>query len=152
MLSENVEGHILNTASLAGIVSSPLSSVYNTSKSAVVGFTASLWHALSLQDGSRIGVSVVCPLGVDTGIADSERSRPSTLSDRTTGAEVEMVGSALADMTAAAKSPRDAAEWILDEVADGKFYVSTSAAFGEHVRIAGDDVVAQRPPTFQMFE
>ncbi len=152
MLAEGTEGHILNTASLAGIVSSPLSGVYSTSKFAVVGFTESLWHDLSLQEGCRIGVSVVCPAGVDTAIARSERSRPAELGDRTTGTEVDMVGAALSEMATAAKDPRAAAEWILEEVAEGKFYVSTSEAYAGHVAIAAEDLITQRPPTFQMFE
>lgn len=71
-------GHIVNTASMAGWVNPPLMGVYNVSKHAVVALTESLYHDLRLA-GSTIGVSLLSPAFVPTGITQSERNRPADL-------------------------------------------------------------------------
>ncbi len=73
MVAQGLEGHIVNTASMAGLVASQGLGVYNTSKYAVVGLSETLAKDLR-QYG--IGVSVLCPMGVATRIRDSERVRP----------------------------------------------------------------------------
>src|SRR5437763_7701051 len=69
------EGHVVNTASVAGIINPPGSSAYNVTKHAVVALSETLHHDLR-ERGSAVGVSVLCPAYVPTGIADSERNRP----------------------------------------------------------------------------
>src|SRR4051795_3514185 len=69
------EGHIVNTASVAGIISPPGTAAYNVTKHAVVSLSETLYHDLR-ERNSRVGVSVLCPAYVPTGIADSERNRP----------------------------------------------------------------------------
>ena len=69
------EGHIVNTASVAGLISPPGMGAYNVTKHAVVALSESLHHDLR-ERGSPVGVSVLCPAYVPTGIADSERNRP----------------------------------------------------------------------------
>ena len=73
------EGHIVNTASVAGLISPPGSGAYNVTKHAVVALSESLHHDLRERD-SQVGVSVLCPAYVPTGIVDSERNRPEGLS------------------------------------------------------------------------
>src|SRR2546425_305442 len=72
------EGHVVNTASVAGLISPPGMGAYNVTKHAVVALSESLYHDLRLR-GSPVGVSVLCPAYVPTGIADSERNRPREL-------------------------------------------------------------------------
>jgi NADP-dependent 3-hydroxy acid dehydrogenase YdfG len=72
--------HLVNTASMAGWRNPPLMGVYNVSKHAVVSMTESLHHDLRLA-GSTIGVSLPSPAFVPTGIANSQRNRPETLSN-----------------------------------------------------------------------
>src|SRR5256885_12156623 len=72
------EGHVVNTASVAGLISPPGMGAYNVTKHAVVALSESLYHDLRLR-GSPVGVSVLCPAYVPTGIADSERNRPKEL-------------------------------------------------------------------------
>lgn len=81
MITSGVDGHIVNTASVAGLLAVPGSAVYCASKHAVVAISECLFHELSLAN-ARIGVSVLCPAWVRTGIADSERTRPAALSAR----------------------------------------------------------------------
>lgn len=74
MIAQQTGGHIVNTASMAGLIASKGLGIYNTTKYAVVGLSETL--AKDLKD-HRIGVSVLCPMGVKTRITDSERNRPS---------------------------------------------------------------------------
>jgi NAD(P)-dependent dehydrogenase (short-subunit alcohol dehydrogenase family) len=72
------EGHVVNTASVAGLISPPGMGAYCVSKHAVVTLSEALHHDLR-ERGSGVGVSVLCPAYVPTGIADSERNRPKDL-------------------------------------------------------------------------
>ncbi len=78
MLAQGDEGYMVNTASIAGLLASPRLGVYSAAKHAVVSMSETL--ALDLKSvGARIGVSVVCPWWVKTGIFQSERNRPAEL-------------------------------------------------------------------------
>lgn len=77
-------GHVVNTASMAGMVTSPGLGVYNTSKFAVVGLSEALRADLAQHD---IGVSVLCPGMVQTRILESERTRPDSLAPQDESAE-----------------------------------------------------------------
>jgi len=101
MIAQGTGGHILNTASMAGLVASRGLGVYNTTKYAVVGLSETLAKDLRPYD---IGVSVVCPMGVATGIRDAERTRPAALRNPAgpRPAPVELIGRTLtADEVAA---------------------------------------------------
>lgn len=76
MIAQKQGGHIVNTASMAGLIASKGLGIYNTTKYAVVGLSETL--AKDLRD-EGIGVSVLCPMGVTTRIRESERNRPSSL-------------------------------------------------------------------------
>src|SRR5215216_2897924 len=75
MLQQGTEGHVVNTASLAGLLSAPFMSVYDATKFAVVTISESLSLELALQ-GAQVKVSVLCPGFVNTNIITSERNRP----------------------------------------------------------------------------
>src|SRR5437588_11349714 len=77
-LVEQGEGHVVNTASIAGLTSSPLMAPYNVSKHGVVTLSETLQHELTMQ-GSPVRVSVLCPGWVNTRIADADRNRPPEL-------------------------------------------------------------------------
>ena len=69
------EGHIVNTASMAGLINAPNMGVYNVSKHAVVAMSETLYQDLRLVT-DQIGASVLCPFFVPTGITESQRNRP----------------------------------------------------------------------------
>ncbi len=152
MLAGGRPGHVLNTASLAGMVSAPLSGVYVTSKFAAVGLTEALHHDLTMQPDHQLGASVVVPGTVDTGIGKSERNRPAHLGRRAQTESVETVSQALVETAAAGADPRIVAERILEQAETGRFTISTNDAYAEHIAIANEDRRHQRPPTFQMYE
>ncbi len=152
MLAGGRPGHVLNTASLAGMVSAPLSGVYVTSKFAAVGLTEALHHDLTLQPDHQVGASVVVPAAVDTGIGKSERNRPAHLAERAETESVRTVGQALEATAAGGADPRVVAERILEQAEAGRFAISTNDAYAKHITLANEDRLAQRPPTFQMYE
>src|SRR2546426_11067672 len=91
MIAQQSEGHVVNTASMAGLIASQGLGVYNTSKYAVVGLSETLVKDLRPYG---IGVSVLCPMGVATRIRDSERGRPPALRNEGAAAvaPVELIG------------------------------------------------------------
>jgi NAD(P)-dependent dehydrogenase (short-subunit alcohol dehydrogenase family) len=115
MIAGGQRGHIVNTASMAGLIASQGLGVYNTSKYAVVGLSETLAKDLKPHG---IGVSVLCPMGVETRIRESERSRPAALrNDAAAEPAVELIGRYLA--------PDTVAGMVLDAVRRGELYVIT---------------------------
>src|SRR3954471_7143742 len=78
LLMQQPEAHIVNTASVAGLVASPFMGPYNASKHAVVAISETLHHEFAIT-GATARVSVLCPGWVNTGIAQSDRNRPAHL-------------------------------------------------------------------------
>jgi NAD(P)-dependent dehydrogenase (short-subunit alcohol dehydrogenase family) len=78
MLEHGEPAHVVNTASMAGLVAPPLMGAYNVSKFGVVALSETLAKEM-LMTGSSVGVSVLCPAFVQTGIADSQRNLPEEL-------------------------------------------------------------------------
>src|SRR5580765_5307120 len=116
MIAAGEPGHVVNTASMAGLIASQGLGVYNTTKYAVVGLSETLAKDLKPY---RIGVSVLCPMGVQTRIRESERSRPAALrnADAPAGSEVELIGRYLA--------PDAVAAMVLDAIRRDELYVIT---------------------------
>lgn len=126
MLAHGEPGHVVNTASLAGLVSAPMMGPYGASKFAVVGISEALYHELQLT-GSRIGASVLCPGWVNTQIHASERNRPAGLGGANAGLGVD--GDPRAEMLrailASGMAPDAVADLVLGAIRDGRFYVLT---------------------------
>jgi len=116
MIAQKEPGHIVNTASMAGLVATRGLGIYNTSKYAVVGLSETLAKDLKPYN---IGVSVLCPMGVSTNIRASERNRPAHLkNDQPSQAEpVELMGRYLA--------PDTVAEMVLGAIRRNELYVIT---------------------------
>jgi NAD(P)-dependent dehydrogenase (short-subunit alcohol dehydrogenase family) len=117
MIAQKAGGHVVNTASMAGLIASEGLGVYNTTKYAVVGLSETLQKDLRRHD---IGVSVLCPMGVRTQIRQSARNRPAALrnaGETESGGEVELIGRYL--------SPEHVAERVLRAVLDNRLYVIT---------------------------
>jgi len=116
MIAHKEPGHIVNTASMAGLIASQGLGVYNTSKYAVVGLSETLAKDLRPYG---IGVSVLCPLGVDTRIRESERNRPGGLRNDmpASAAAMTLIGRTLA--------PEVVAEMVLAAIRDDRLYVIT---------------------------
>jgi NAD(P)-dependent dehydrogenase (short-subunit alcohol dehydrogenase family) len=146
MLAAGDAAHVVNTASMAGLISLPFSGPYVVSKFAAVGVSESLAHDLQLT-GAPIGVSVLCPSLVATAIGRSGRNAPPGLHTGEAPADVEMVDQALLDSTTKeGMSPDEVALIVIEAVRSGQFYIGTKPSFDVQVRERTEAVLARRLP------
>jgi NAD(P)-dependent dehydrogenase (short-subunit alcohol dehydrogenase family) len=145
-LLEQGEGHIVNTASVAGLICPSGSGAYNVTKHAVVALSETLHHDLR-ERGSTVGVSVLCPAYVPTGIADSERNRPGDVrapqKSSNTLAREAMLRKAVASGRLSAD---DVANAVVDAVKKERFYVLTHPRIKGAIRARMDDILDERAP------
>lgn len=121
------EGHIVNTASIAGLMSAPGMGPYNVSKHAVVSLSETLYGELRNAD-ANVGVSVLCPSYVDTKIYAAERNRPLTDDDKNDPARIEeqkIIEEAGAAFFGTALSTQRLAEMVFNAVENEQFYILT---------------------------
>jgi NAD(P)-dependent dehydrogenase (short-subunit alcohol dehydrogenase family) len=145
------EGHVVNIASIAGIISAPFFAPYCATKHAVVAISECLHHDLSLAAGGKVKVSVVCPAWVKTNIADAVRNRPASPS-RATGAAPQgaMFDGLLRSAVDGGIEPSEVAEQVLAAIVNERFWVlthpKTKKAVERHMR----DIVEDRVPEFDL--
>jgi NAD(P)-dependent dehydrogenase (short-subunit alcohol dehydrogenase family) len=145
MLKQRGEGHIVNTASLAGLTSNPFMSIYNVTKHAVVTLSETLHKELGLL-GTSIKVSVLCPGFVSTRILESDRNRPASLQNPTpTRLEPRLEEMARAAL-ATGLPPADVAAQVLDAIRHERFYILTHPEWAPRVRERMEDVLEGRNP------
>ena len=147
MKAQEGECHIVNTASMAAVTAMPYSGIYHMTKHAVLALSESLYHELSFH-APHIGVSVLCPEAINTGIAGSERNRPAQYQEITTSDERDMVMGALADSVAGGIGPEVMAQRVFDAMSEGRFYILSDEAWRKSANIRLDDVREARNPTF----
>ena len=116
-------GHIVNTASMAGLLCPPNMGVYNVSKHAVVSLSETLYHDLSLVT-EQVGASVLCPYFVPTGIHHSERNRPQALADEKPSRS-QQISQAMTEKAVSSGKVNAAqvAQLVFDAVAAKQFYI-----------------------------
>ena len=140
------EGHVVNTASVAGIINPPGSGAYNVTKHAVVALSETLHHDLR-ERGSPVGVSVLCPAYVPTGIADSERNRPAgieaTVKSKEMLAREQMLKKAV---SSGRLSADDVARAVVQAVKEERFYVLTHPRIKGAIGARMEDILQERPP------
>lgn len=140
-------GHIVNTASMAGLLAPPNMGIYNVSKHAVVSLSETLYQDLALVT-DQIGASVLCPYFVPTGISHSERNRPAAMAgERPTQSQLigqAMIGKAV---SAGKVTAADVAQKVFDAVAANQFYIYSHPQALGSVQTRMEDVVQGRNPT-----
>lgn len=139
MLKQDEDGHVINTASQAGLVTS--NGIYSVTKHAVVALSEAL-HLQLKQQNARIGVSCLCPLFVDTRIMEAERNRPPELrNDGQPGA------SPLANVLRGTTPPAEQAEEVLQGLLEGRFYIFPQMdVVDDNVRARFDNIINRRDP------
>lgn len=141
------EGHVVNTASVAGLLAAPWMSAYNASKHAVVAVSESLHHELATI-ASPVGVSVLCPGFVRTRIADSDRNRPARYG--TVPDEQQDLQQQIRDATEAAiaqgTDPAVIAKSVRDGIVDNRFWILTHPEFNDAIVARFTGAVEGRSP------
>ena len=152
LLAQGGEAHIVNTASVAGLISPPGSAMYNVTKHAVVTLTETLYHDLALKQAS-IGCSVLCPAYVPTGISESERNRPALLQNparEKTAEELAREASLRKAVSSGRLTAVDVAEKVFEAVRDNRFYILTHARIKPSIQWRMEDILQERNPTSPM--
>lgn len=148
MLAKGEEGHIVNTASVAGLISEPALAAYNVSKFGVVTLSEGLHHDLTLRK-SNIKVSVLCPAWVKTRIAESERNRDE--GDRCDVSKLDPISlkTGMSVMKAVQNGipPEKVADDVIAAVKAGQFYILTHPHSKAGVQIRMEDIINERAPT-----
>ena len=141
------EGHIVNTASMAGLLNAPAMGVYNVSKHAVVSLSETLYQDLQLV-GAPIGASVLCPYFVPTGISQSHRNRPDDVGMTARPTASQLAAQALTDkaVSSGKVSAQDVAELTFKAIADGQFYIYSHPGALAGVRERMEHIVAATNP------
>ena len=142
------EGHIVNTASMAGLLNPPNMGVYNVSKHAVVALSETLYQDLRLVT-EQIGASVLCPFFVPTGITRSGRNRPAELQGGTDLTRSQRVAQAMIDKAVGSgkvTAPM-VAQFVIDAVREGRFYIYSHPQALRSVQTRMEDIVSGRNPT-----
>ncbi len=141
------QGHIVNTASMAGLLTPPNMGIYNVTKHAVVSLTETLYQDLKLVT-DQISASVLCPYFVPTGIHHSERNRPANLAaDKPT--KSQLIGQAMSEkaVSSGKVSAADVAQKVFDAITADQFYVySHPRALGNVQRRTEAIVQGANPP------
>jgi NAD(P)-dependent dehydrogenase (short-subunit alcohol dehydrogenase family) len=145
LIAQN-EGHIVNTASVAGLISPPGSGAYNVTKHAVVTLSESLYHDLR-ERKSAVGVSVLCPAYVPTGIVDSERSRPKDLPVSEKSKETLAREAMLRKAVSSGKISADqVAKAVVAAVKEERFYILTHPRIKGAIQARMEDILEERAP------
>jgi NAD(P)-dependent dehydrogenase (short-subunit alcohol dehydrogenase family) len=150
MLEGGHEGHVVNTSSVAGMITGAYSAPYITSKFAVLALTECLAHDLRAHE-APIGVSLLVPALVDTKIAYSTRNRPDEPPGEAQAPDHHFVEQALRGLLErGGRPPDEVAGLVFDAVRTGRFLVTTSDATEDMLRERFDAVLAgELPPMTQ---
>lgn len=135
LIKEAGEGHVVNTASSAGLLSSPVIAPYNVAKFGVVALTETLKRELD-SEGSPIGASVLCPGAVDTQIVDSDRNRPadSVAGHESTAQETAFKNGARNMLRNEGIPPGQVAALVVEAIRDQRFWIMPHPEFIDAVR------------------
>jgi len=143
------QGHIVNTASMAGLVNAPNMGVYNVSKHAVVALSETLYQDLALVT-DQISASVLCPFFVPTGISRSERNRPQDPSQvAAKPTKSQLIGQAMSDkaVSSGKVTAADVARLVFEAIAVNQFYIYSHPRAIGSVQSRLEDILQSRNPS-----
>jgi NAD(P)-dependent dehydrogenase (short-subunit alcohol dehydrogenase family) len=144
MLEQGDEGHVVNTASMAGLV--PGGGIYGVTKHAVVALSETLFNELRMRE-AKVGVSVLCPGWVNTRILESERNRPEAPREDPgeQAVELEMRRKVVEGLLRSGLDPREVGRMVLDAILESRFYVLTHP-WKNMVRNRMENILEDRDP------
>lgn len=150
MIAQDTEGHIVNTASVAGLLGAPFEAPYAVSKFAAFAATECLANDL-VAAGSKLRASALCPGMIHTNILDSERHRPERLATEFTE-DQRFVSDFLAQAVEAGMDPDEVAAKVLEGIRAEQFLILTHEAYPQKLRDRVDALVARRLPELPTFD
>jgi NAD(P)-dependent dehydrogenase (short-subunit alcohol dehydrogenase family) len=141
------QGHIVNTASMAGLLNAPNMGIYNVSKHAVVALSETLFQDLALVT-DQISASVLCPFFVPTGISQSHRNRPQDAAPAEP-TRSQLIGQAMSDKAVGSGkvTAAEVAQKVFDAIAANQFYIYSHPKAIGSVQTRLEDVLQARNPT-----
>lgn len=139
-------GHIVNTASMAGLLTPPNMGIYNVSKHAVVSLTETLYQDLKLVS-DQLSASVLCPYFVPTGISQSHRNKPADLASEQ-ATQSQMIGQAMSDkaVSSGKVTAAEVAQLVFDAISADRFYIFSHPRALGNVRARMEGIVNQTNP------
>ncbi|MCK4478219.1 SDR family NAD(P)-dependent oxidoreductase [Candidatus Bathyarchaeota archaeon] len=150
MLKQDTESHIVNTASLAGLISGPGCGIYIVTKHGVVALSEILYHELAHM-GAKVKISVLCPGFINTRLGNSERNRPVELQNNSAeeikNSEVEQPRQFFCKAVRAGVSPYQVADYVFNAIKDEKFYILTHPESKQEIKTRMEDILQERNPT-----
>ena len=153
MIASGQEAHVVNTASVAGLVSGAVGGPYTVAKFGVVALSEQLYYELG-RAGHNIGVSVLCPGFVNTNIYDSGRNRQAEYGEAsgTPTPDAEMRRAALQSMRNTMMQPAEIGELVFEAVRTRNLYIipAGSEALDNAVRTRLENVVERKNPAVQV--
>ena len=141
------QGHIVNTASMAGLLNAPNMGIYGASKHAVVSMSETLYQDLSLVT-QQVGASVLCPFFVPTGITQSHRNRPADMA-AAKPTRSQLIGQAMSDKAVGSGkvTAAEVAQKVFDAIAINQFYIYSHPKAIASVQTRMEDILLARNPT-----
>lgn len=141
------EGHIVNTASMAGMLNAPNMGVYNVTKHAVVSMSETLYQDLALVS-TQVHAHVLCPYFVPTGIHKSERNRPADM-PAAKPTKSQLIAAAMSEkaVTSGKVTAAEVAQFVYDAMDQNRFYVFSHPKSLAPVQTRLEDVMQLRNPT-----
>ncbi len=146
MLAGGEEGHVVNTASVAGLASGPMISPYYATKHAVVGLSESLFLELQMLH-AKVGASVLCPAFVKTKIGESARNRPGSAPSVASGSD-EFAAMVRAFIEQGV-SPESIADKVFEAIEADRFWILTHPEFDAAIRARVDGMLDGRNPVMR---
>jgi NAD(P)-dependent dehydrogenase (short-subunit alcohol dehydrogenase family) len=140
MLAQDEEGHVINTASISGLL--PAGGIYGVTKHGVVSLSETLYNQLRQRE-AKIGVSVLCPGLVATRLIDSDRNRPAHLREQDAEAGDR---TAARERLAGGFQPAKVADFLLDAIREDRFWVLPHDEYDEIIQRRAENIIKRQNP------
>jgi NAD(P)-dependent dehydrogenase (short-subunit alcohol dehydrogenase family) len=148
MLAQEGEGHIVNTASMAGLVTPFGNGLYGVTKHAVVALSEAMHNELRTR-GAKVKVSVLCPGWVDTRIADADRNRPAALSDVAASSlppeQAQILEDLLRKALEGGLDSKEVAKLVVDSIREERFYILPHPDWNYMIEHRMQNILEERP-------
>jgi NAD(P)-dependent dehydrogenase (short-subunit alcohol dehydrogenase family) len=148
---EQGQGHVVNTASMAGLCGAPALGAYCATKHAVVGLSECLFHELAFAAGGKVNVSVLCPGFVKTNIADAHRNRPASLAGKAAAQQSpqeQMMDGMMRQAIANGIPASEVADMVLAAIHEKRFWILTHSQMKRVVEGRAHGILEGLDPKF----